>query len=455
MIVKTSAMATLTGMFAAANATEVVSSRSDTFIFEAVPNGEFSKSDFLAVSKVKKERAITYLPFEFDGAALGICPERDKIITATLTLFVKKIPLIPDSNAINADKNRGDNRDDMAPPAPSEIVAETADYAAEKIESLSENIIRIEVFGIVDDETFEPNTKNYRVSWDGNTDSIAPKHNTLDDKLDAAGIAKLGEIEIDLSKEEYDDGDRIEFKSEELTDFVSFCYGCTIAQNRRPKFQTSLTKIRYATIILRQESGPTGVFFYASDSFGEESDKAESGDEIKEKEEEKKQVDINGNVTAENPQTPSPETPSAEKLPTDAALPRQAATPAATPQTPAVPLESQTAQVQNPAANAAAAPLDAMPGAAEGETPHHTVLTPISPIPSAAGSAKKGNALENFAAEQSNLEKENAEAAKTSEEKEAEKKGNQTDNEEKKADLRPRIDFEFRSENIEQNNPSE
>ena len=401
MIVKTSAMATLTGMFAAANATEVVSSRSDTFIFEAVPNGEFSKSDFLAVSKVKKERAITYLPFEFDGAALGICPERDKIITATLTLFVKKIPLIPDSNAINADKNRGDNRDDMAPPAPSEIVAETADYAAEKIESLSENIIRIEVFGIVDDETFEPNTKNYRVSWDGNTDSIAPKHNTLDDKLDAAGIAKLGEIEIDLSKEEYDDGDRIEFKSEELTDFVSFCYGCTIAQNRRPKFQTSLTKIRYATIILRQESGPTGVFFYASDSFGEESDKAESGDEIKEKEEEKKQVDINGNVTAENPQTPSPqtpspETPSAEKLPTDAALPRQAATPAATPQTPAVPLESQTAQVQNPAANAAAAPLDAMPGAAEGETPHHTVLTPISPIPSAAGSAKKRKRARKF-----------------------------------------------------------
>ena len=437
--------------FLQAEATEVVASRGDTFIFEAAPDREFSKSDFLAVSRTKGERALAYIPFEFDAPAVGISPERDKIITATLTLFIKKIPFVPDTNAIDKGKSDDDSGGGQESPDPAETAVRAADYLGEKAESADDNLIRIEVFGIVDDETFEPNTKNYRVSWDGKIDAVAPKHNTLDDKLDPAGIAKLGEIELDLSKQTFDDGDRIEFISDELTDFISFCYGSTIARGETPKFHTQLQKIRYAAIILRQESGPSGVFFYAADSYGDESGKVESGDEVKAKDKDnptegdgvEDAASASGAVEgkAESEGVPSQTWADAPSEAAQAYGAQGAASDARAANalaTSAVAAGTSVAATSSVPAQAAARPN-------ESPTPNVSV-----PIPSAAGSVRKTPALEAYSQELFLLktQEESKPTVEGTEDIIEEKIEEKNESAEEKADYRPRIDFEFRSEPI-------
>lgn len=392
-------------------AEEITAARGDTFIFEADPNRDFSKSDFLAVNNAKGERAIAYIPFEFDAPAVGLAPSRDVVITATLSIFVKKLPLVPASNAQSAES---------LPPPPAGISAELAE---KKLESSAENRLRIEVFGIVDEETFEPNTKNYRVSWDGKTDAPAPKHNTLDDRLDTSGLAKLGEIEIDLEKENFDDGDRIEFTSDELVDFISFCYGSTTAHGKTPLFRTSLDKIRYASIVLKQDAGPSGVFFYAADSFGKKS--AESGDEAEGKS--KKSADSEDGQanetakladTAENPQE-------AESVKTAAEA-------------------ANNAEELKVAANTlpnTTSPAGLAKSAEKAEAAPHA-------IPSAAGSARKTPALEAFAQE-SVLLKAKEDSKPDPEQAEAQPELAEKKPKEENRDFRPRINFEFRADSSE------
>ncbi|MBQ6534079.1 MAG: hypothetical protein IJI37_02825 [Opitutales bacterium] len=261
-----------------ARATEVVAGKGDTFISQAFPSGEFSKSEFLALSRDPNEKTISYLPFEFDAAGVGLNPERDAVNTATLTLFVKHFPELPKSNAVGSGGTT-----DLTPAVsasdPAVAAEKIAENAEEKIENADKDIVRIEVFGVVDGETFEANSKNYRVSWDGKHDAPAPKHNGVDDNLDETGLAKLGTIEIDLSEGEYEDGDRIEFQSDELADYISFCYGINSAQDAPTKFRTSVEKIRNGAIVLRYESGPAAILLYSSDSFGDDADKRESGEE--------------------------------------------------------------------------------------------------------------------------------------------------------------------------------
>jgi len=261
-----------------ARATEVVAGKGDTFISQAFPSGEFSKSEFLALSRDPNEKTISYLPFEFDAAGVGLNPERDAVNTATLTLFVKHFPELPKSNAVGSG-GTADLTPAVSASDPAGAAKKIAENAEAKIENADKDIVRIEVFGVIDEETFEANAKNYRVSWDGKHDAPAPKHNGIDDKLDEAGLAKLGTIEIDLSEDEYEDGDRIEFQSEELADYISFCYGINSAQDTPPKFRTSVEKIRNGAIILRYESGPAAILLYSSDSFGDDADKRESGEE--------------------------------------------------------------------------------------------------------------------------------------------------------------------------------
>ena len=395
-------------------AEEITAARGDTFIFEAAPNRDFSKSDFLAVNNAKGERAIAYIPFEFDAPAVGLAPTRDVVISATLSIFVKKLPLVPASNAQSAES---------LPPPPAGVSAE---LAAKKLETSAENKLRIEVFGIVDEETFEPNTKNYRVSWDGKTDAPAPKHNTFDDRLDTSGLAKLGEIEIDLEKENFDDGDRIEFTSDELVDFVSFCYGATTAHGKTPLFRTSLDKIRYASIVLKQDAGPAGVFFYAADSFGKKS--AESGDEAESKS--KKDGDAenaeSGNADA------SAEAVEAAENPQDAQAVKAAAEAA------------NSSEELKAAANAVpntASPAGFGKATEKAETAPHT-------IPSAAGSAHKTPALEAFAQE-SVLLKAKEESKLDPEQAEAQAEAVEKKPKEENRDFRPRINFEFRADSSE------
>ena len=386
-------------------AEEITAARGDTFIFEADPNRDFSKSDFIAVNNAKGERAIAYIPFEFDAPAVGLAPSRDVVITATLSIFAKKLPLVPASNAQSAES---------LPPPPAGISAERA---AEKAESSLENKLRIEVFGIVDEETFEPNSKNYRVSWDGKTDAPAPKHNTVDDRLDTSGLAKLGEIEIDLEKENFDDGDRIEFTSDELVDFISFCYGSTTAHGKTPLFRTPLDKIRYASIVLKQDAGPSGVFFYAADSFGKKS--AESGDEAESKS--KKDGDAeNAEVAevAENPQDSQ-----AIKTAAEAAN------------------ESEELKAAANAVPNTASPAGLAKSAGKAESVPHT-------IPSAAGSARKTPALEAFAQE-SVLLKAKEKSKLDPEQAEGQPNRAKKKPKEENRDFRPRINFEFRSDAAE------
>lgn len=388
-------------------AEEITAARGDTFIFEADPNRDFSKSDFIAVNNAKGERAIAYIPFEFDAPAVGLAPSRDVVIGATLSIFVKKLPLVPASNAQSAEP---------LPPPPAGISAE---LAAEKAESSAENKLRIEVFGIVDEETFEPNSKNYRVSWDGKTDAPAPKHNTVDDRLDTSGLAKLGEIEIDLEKENFDDGDRIEFTSDELVDFISFCYGSTTAHGKTPLFRTPLDKIRYASIVLKQDAGPSGVFFYAADSFGKKS--AESGDEAEGKsKKDAEQADEAEAVaeTAENPQDSQ-----AAKTAAEAAN------------------ESEELKAAANAVPNTASPAGLAKSAGKAESAPHT-------IPSAAGSARKTPALEAFAQE-SVLLKAREDSKPDPEQAETDPEQGEKKPKEENRDFRPRINFEFRSDAAE------
>ena len=267
---------------------ELIAQKSDTFIFEGMPGQEFSKSDFLAVAHVKGERAVSYIPFEISAEDAGINTSSDDIYLCSLTLFIKSVPLFPESNANESGTREGKlkdggNNNPSAENAGALEISQAAEnlpkYAEEKIDSAFKDKIRIAVYAITDEEAFEPNSKNFRVSWDGKSDAPAPKHNTRDFESDAPGLVRLGTIELDTANESYDDGDRIEFTSEELREFLCFAYGILSARGEEPKFKTSKSRIRRACLILLQEEGHSGIFFYSSDSIGDETDKEQSGDE--------------------------------------------------------------------------------------------------------------------------------------------------------------------------------
>lgn len=154
----------------------------------------------MATAHVKGEQAIAYLPFELKTEELGVQPACDSLTDCSLTLFIKSLPLLPDSNASNSpdiakeqskreikleeSKDLGESLDEKA--------SEVKEYAAEKLEEESKSKIVIEVFGITDRESFEPNSRDFRVSWDGKIDAVAPKHNTMDNQLEETGLFPLG-----------------------------------------------------------------------------------------------------------------------------------------------------------------------------------------------------------------------------------------------------------------------
>ena len=243
-----------------AGATDIIANRSDTFIFEAAKYEEFSDSEILAVSRFKSERAIAYLPFTARGIDVGLDEKTDKIITVSLSLHVKDLPLFTAaqieekkiearkrSRHTNAEKSEnppappGEAREggengtlkgsipDPSPIAEAAIV-EASEMAEENnIEHDEKKIIRISILGIVDDPAFEPNSKAFRVSWDGKNDAPAPKHDPVDGRIDSVGVFKIGTLELDLGRNKYEDGDKIEFESRELTEFMNFVYGINSA----------------------------------------------------------------------------------------------------------------------------------------------------------------------------------------------------------------------------------
>ena len=252
--------------------TEILASRADTFIAEAAADSELSKSNFIAVSNRRGERAIAYIPFEFDAPAVGLVAARDEIISSKLTLFVKKIPDLPKSENPPSDGGAA-----AGGSADSADFDKSENSGAVKDWRKSDSKIRIEVFAFVDEEVFEPNTKNFSVSWSGKNAAVAPKHNGVDDKLDTVGLYKLGEIVFDFQSDKYDDGDRVEFSSDELTEYLSFAYGINTARAKSPKFRTPLVRQRYGAIVLRQISGPCEVYFHSANSFGDDSATPENG----------------------------------------------------------------------------------------------------------------------------------------------------------------------------------
>lgn len=301
-----------------ASAVELFAKRGDTFIYEAQKSKEFSASDFLAVSHLKGQRAIAYLPFEAKGIDIGFDEKTDRIIIAKLTLFIKELPSLPKSNVEPASlpkpkpnelfettaltyPTQNNLFESHTPPTSDSVklfpeneatptsdvakavVKEATDLAEstkENPKSDDKNIVKISIYGIVDDSAFEPNSKNYRVSWDGKVNAPAPKHDPIDGRLDSAGMYKLGEIELDTAKHTYYDGDRIEFDSRELNIFLNFVYGANTAQRLESDINSPVSKIENFAIVLLQESGPRAAIFYSADSFGIDADKKESGDSI-------------------------------------------------------------------------------------------------------------------------------------------------------------------------------
>ena len=382
------AYTTTTNLFA----TEIMAGKADTFISQAMPKGEFSKSEFLAISRDANEKTITYIPFEFDAQHIGIQPTRDRINDATLTLFVKSFPSMPKSNAIGSDGTPNVSTT-LTEDSPDVSAKKIQENVQDKIDSAEDTIIRIEVYGVIDDETLTADSKHFRFSWDGKHDAPAPKHNTMDDQLEKGGITKLGTIEIDISKDDYDDGDRVEFKSDELTDYLNFCYGITIAREETPKFNSSLEYIRNATFILRQESGPSAILFYSADSLGEESDKQESGEISKEQKAKEEREEENS---------------SPKLLPRDAKEQEKL-------------LKKEQAKEIKEVEKLVAKKMESKD--------EHLQFSLIHDVQT-----------------DSDDEKSNSEKS----DKQQEKKGNQPDNEEQKPDLRPRINFEFRADTINQ-----
>lgn len=346
-----------------ANAAEVFAIRSDTFIFEGIPEGEFSRSNFLAVAHVSGERAYSYLPFNTESSSIGINPETDAVVEATLCLYFKSLPgelksdegkkseVKKDSGGItlrgdveeknskseenqeekqseeddeeqeedspsenvnfsgdseideeaplneekSEDKNIEKNEIKKSPPAAAKGSAAKRKSALEKatgnlekdLETIAEiskkiqesaeeraieemkNVVRIEVIGIVDFEHFQELSERFKYSWNGKHNAIAPKHDIFTGKIDEIGVYKLGEIEMDIVNDEYSDAQRIEFSSPELKEFLSFALGIAHERKQQLKFQTHLGKLNRSTIILRQISGPSGIFFYSSDSLPE------------------------------------------------------------------------------------------------------------------------------------------------------------------------------------------
>lgn len=274
----------------AARAVDLPANVSDTFIFEAAQSEEFSSSEVFAVSRFKSERAIAYLPFTARGIDVGLDERTDKIISASLSLYIKDLPLF--SAEKEEEARKGEPEEKAAPPekaekppasplAGSEESSATsssgAEPEAEEEKAPDEkNVIRISVLGIVDDPAFEPNSKAFRVSWDGKNDAPAPKHDPVDGRIDMAGVFKLGTIELDIGRNKYEDGDKIEFESRELTDFMNFAYGVNSAQKLHSDIHSHLEKIENFAIILKQESGERGVIFHSADSYGDAGDSPEN-----------------------------------------------------------------------------------------------------------------------------------------------------------------------------------
>lgn len=219
----------------AARAVDLPANVSDTFIFEAAQSEEFSSSEVLAVSRFKSERAIAYLPFTARGIDVGLDERTDKIISASLSLYIKDLPLF--SAEKEEEARKGEPEEKAAPPEKAEKPPD------------EKNVIRISVLGIVDDPAFEPNSKAFRVSWDGKNDAPAPKHDPVDGRIDMAGVFKLGTIELDIGRNKYEDGDKIEFESRELTDFMNFAYGVNSAQKLHSDIHSHLEKIENFAII--------------------------------------------------------------------------------------------------------------------------------------------------------------------------------------------------------------
>lgn len=274
-----------------ARAVDLFANRSDTFIFEAAKSEEFSSSEVLAVSRFKSERAIAYLPFTARGIDAGLDERTDKIMSASLSLYIRDLPLF--SADEGAESGKGQNSPESAenPPEtrPAAAGAKTASELAAGAEGEGDaensggekNIIRISVLGIADTPAFEPNSRAFRVSWDGKNDAPAPKHDPVDGRIDMAGVFKLGTIELDIGRNDYGDGDKIEFESRELTDFMNFAYGINSAQKLHSDIRSHLGKIENFAIILKQESGERGVIFHSADSGGEPAgpEEGEDGEE--------------------------------------------------------------------------------------------------------------------------------------------------------------------------------
>ena len=285
------------------NAVELIAERSDTFICETFASGEFSKSEFIAVSNFDKERALAYLPFHIRADDIGISQKNSAIILASLNLYVKWLPeptgkggpsavktelpgapnldesLFPTEST--GDKNASEalsfpreakffsKKKSALPPESAQKILET-DLESESAALKSDNKkIRIEVWAVVDTECFDPYSENLKVSWDGKHDAPAPKHDpSTPSMLDSVGCANLGAIEFDPT--EYEDGDLLEFSSDEFREFLEFAFGITKARGAEPKFKSPLTKIERTAIVLKQTDGPSGAIFYSADQMGDE-----------------------------------------------------------------------------------------------------------------------------------------------------------------------------------------
>ncbi len=216
-----------------ARGTEIIGESADTFIFETMPDRDFSSMPFLGVSSIDGHGALAYLSFKIEPLEYGLLADKGgKIIDARLELTAYALP-------------------ELSPALSDEEKAENTK-------------IKMNVYAVIDEECFDPAEAKTPVSWDGEHKFPAPKHDCATLKMDASGIVFLGEIHVDLLDENFLESRKIIFAEDSLREFLNFACGVK-EPDRKLSIVTGRESIKYAAIILKQISGAEGLLICSAD----------------------------------------------------------------------------------------------------------------------------------------------------------------------------------------------
>lgn len=270
----------------------------DTYISQEYPASHFENRKYIEISNKKDKQSISFIPFKAEPIDIAFLPAQDEIFMSKLVLCVKVTPELVSyidklKEQIKNELNLQENKDDEG-----EKSKDSEPINKEKFERK----IKISVYGLVNQVAFFDLNGDYKVSWNGENDRLAPSHNGVDSQLDTSALFLLGELTIDLLENEWEDGDKVEFESDSLNDYLNYAYASEYAKKKDIAFARFLPKLDVFTIILKQNTGFNPIQFYSANSFKDKNADNYNVDEENEAEsetDEEKQVDLRPKLVME------------------------------------------------------------------------------------------------------------------------------------------------------------